>query len=162
MSLSYSSDCMVLSEGETYYSLEDLQQLGLIDNKVAEWIKENSLTPDNTLLCLEYYDQNITDRRNQIQAALVGNGNPGTAALVTSTVFKFPTFNDVELAKERMQQNTTWAFYHPAGVGVPGHLLNEPGQWALLPQTRTIGTKLIISFSDSKYIVAQHYEFFMF
>uniref|UniRef100_A0A914QRI1 Uncharacterized protein n=1 Tax=Panagrolaimus davidi TaxID=227884 RepID=A0A914QRI1_9BILA len=159
MSLSDSSNCSDLSDGETSYSLEDLQKMGIIDNKVAEWIKENPLTPDETLLCLEYCDQNISNRRNEIQAALTGNGNGGTP--VTSTVFKFPTRNDVYFARERMMETHTWAFYNPFTVAVSGHLFNQPGQWVPLPQAQTIGTKVILFLSNSTFTL-EFFEFFMF
>uniref|UniRef100_A0A914Q5L4 Uncharacterized protein n=1 Tax=Panagrolaimus davidi TaxID=227884 RepID=A0A914Q5L4_9BILA len=159
MSLSYSSDCSDLSDGETSYSLEDLQKMGIIENKVAEWIKENPLTEDDALLCLEYCDQNIGNRGNEIQAALTGNGNGGT--LVTSTVFKFPTRNDVYFARKRIMETHTWAFYNPFGITVSGHLFNQPGQWVPLPQAQTIGTKVIQFLSDSKFTL-ENFEFFMF
>uniref|UniRef100_A0A914YCB5 Uncharacterized protein n=1 Tax=Panagrolaimus superbus TaxID=310955 RepID=A0A914YCB5_9BILA len=73
MSLSDSSECSELSYDEVY-SLDDLLQMKIIDNKVANWIKQNPLPDDDPLLLLEYRDPNVANRGNEIRLALIANG----------------------------------------------------------------------------------------
>uniref|UniRef100_A0A914PA80 Uncharacterized protein n=1 Tax=Panagrolaimus davidi TaxID=227884 RepID=A0A914PA80_9BILA len=148
------SDCSDLSYVETVYSLDELHTMGVIDNKFVDWIKENPLSPDDPILLLEYHDQNVANRENEIRDALVAHG--GTP--ITSTVFKFDTRDQVYLAQENMRVTHTWAFYSLAFDLVRKQPVQ---QFVALPKAPTISTTFIHFYSESRFQVDNEYEFFM-
>uniref|UniRef100_A0A914XX70 Uncharacterized protein n=1 Tax=Panagrolaimus superbus TaxID=310955 RepID=A0A914XX70_9BILA len=154
MSLSDSSECSELSYDEVY-SLDDLLQMKIIGNKVANWIKQNPLPEDDPLLLLEYRDPNVANRGNEIRLALIANG----ATEITPTVFQFATNDSVFEAQHNMMNTHTWAFYNSSPM-LMVHRINQPGQVVPLPQAETISTKLVHSYSASKFNVDKKFCFF--
>uniref|UniRef100_A0A914YE23 Uncharacterized protein n=1 Tax=Panagrolaimus superbus TaxID=310955 RepID=A0A914YE23_9BILA len=146
MSVSDCSDCPGLSHGEKVFSLDELLKMGIVDNEVGDWLKENPMPAEDPLMLLEFLDQNAANGGTQI----------------TSTAFQFATMDSVYLARKHMQISHTWAFYYASGIYVDGNFLNYPGQVVPLPRARTVLTKLIHSYSQTKYTVDNEYEFFSY
>uniref|UniRef100_A0A914QLV5 Uncharacterized protein n=1 Tax=Panagrolaimus davidi TaxID=227884 RepID=A0A914QLV5_9BILA len=150
------SDNSDLSNAESIYSLVELQKMGVIDSAVASWIMEHPIPEDDPILVMSYY--NLVPRAHEIADALVAQ----RAEKISATVFKFQTDTLLYAAQQSLKASHAFAFYCPLGSHIPGgHLLNQPlQQLVALPQARTIGTKLIKFYSESKFTLVENYEFF--
>uniref|UniRef100_A0A914PZZ8 Uncharacterized protein n=1 Tax=Panagrolaimus davidi TaxID=227884 RepID=A0A914PZZ8_9BILA len=112
MSLSHPSDSLHCSFSEDTYTLGQLKEMKILNEKEVHLILQNPFLEGDPFLVLNFETQNTYDRQEEIRQGLLANqGNQ-----LSPTLIQFDTWDLLYSARDAMRDTHPWCFYSPRGL----------------------------------------------